>query len=321
MIDSRPKILNLDPQGYCEQAKAILCEVAEVFEQKMSADELRSCIHLYDVVMVRFSVQVDSDLIGRASRLRAIVTNATGVDHIDIETAARRNIQVISLKGETQFLETISATAELTWGLISCIARKMPAAFTHVCGGGWDRERFIGSELSGKKLGVLGLGRLGRKVVKYGLAFDMEVGGYDTDPARYLSTIKMFSDPQTLFGWADILTIHIPLNDNTHNFLDRNLLTEMKYGAWLINTSRGQLLDESALLDLLESGHIGAAALDVLADELRFEDLKQHPLIKYASQNQNLLITPHIGGATRDSWEKTEIFIAKKLSSYLSQQT
>jgi D-3-phosphoglycerate dehydrogenase len=259
-------------------------------------------------------------VIERGKRLKAIVTNATGTDHIDMQAAAEHGVRVISLKGETEFLESISATAELTWGLLLSLTRRIPGAIQHVREGGWERERFVGRDLAGKKLGILGLGRLGRKVARYGLVFDMEVGSYDVDPSRSMDGIKRFETAEDLFAWAEVLSIHIPLNESTHHFVGQDLLKRMPKGALLLNTSRGAVLDDSALLACLEGGQLGGAALDVLEGELERGGLVNNPLIIYSRTNSTTLITPHIGGASTDSWKKTEVFTAMKLAQFLEQK-
>lgn len=314
----RPRVLHLDPQNYCEEAKAIIREVADLDERQMETAELMACIHQYDALVIRFSHVIGRELLEKATRLKAIATNATGTDHIDVAAAADRGIRIISLKGEVEFLEQVSATAELTWGLLLCLARRIPAAVEHARHGGWERERFVGRDLSGRKLGILGLGRLGRKVARYGIAFDMEVASYDIDATRTLPGVTSFASADELFRWSDVISIHIPLNDQTHHFVGNSLLQAMPNGSWLINTSRGAVLDDMALLELLKAGHIAGAALDVLEGELDRETFGGNPMFDYAKDRENLLLTPHIGGASRDSWKKTELFTATKLARFIT---
>lgn len=314
----RPRVLHLDPQNYCEEAKAKIRAVAELDERQMSIDELASCIDQYDAIVIRFSHVIGRDLLQKAGRLKAIVTNATGTDHIDTVAAKEMGVRIISLKGEVEFLRQVSATAELTWGLLLSLIRRIPAAIAHVNEGGWERERFVGRDLSGRRLGILGLGRLGEKVARYGQAFDMQVGFHDT-AERVFAGARKFGSAAELFAWSDVLSIHIPLDDTTRHFVDADLLAKLPAGALLINTSRGAVLDDQALLACLRSGRLAGAALDVLEGELDKGNLRDNPLIAYAKTHENLLITPHIGGASSDSWKKTEMFTAGKLAQFLQE--
>jgi D-3-phosphoglycerate dehydrogenase len=197
------------------------------------------------------------------------------------------------------------------------LLRHLPAAVTHVHDGGWDRDQFKGHELHEKTVGVVGYGRLGRIVARYVRAFDARVlvtdphvGASALDPGIVLVTLE------ELLQEADLVTLHVNLCDATYGFFGPAQFTAMKPGSWFINTSRGELVDEQALLAALRSGHIAGAAVDVLAAE-RSAGMGSHPLVVYARENENLIITPHIGGCTVESMAKTESFLAERLLSLL----
>ena len=313
----KPLILNAEPEGYCDEAKNILKEFGEVIELPLNRSKLIEIIPDFDALIVRLGFQVDRELLERAVRLKVIASPTTGLNHIDIEEVTKRNITIISLKGEKDFLDTITATAELSWGLLLSLVRNIPSASKHVELGKWKRGLFIGKELSGKHLGIVGFGRLGTMIAKYGKAFRMKILAYDLNIRERINGVK-FVSLKELLSHSDIVSIHLPLNESTYGFLGRNEISMMKKGSYLVNTSRGEILDEVALLEALARGRIRGAALDVLSGE-RSDDLKwleKNPLIQYAREHSNLLITPHIGGATYDSMRKTEIFIAKKLRDF-----
>lgn len=274
----------------------------------------------FDVLITRFGVTVDKEIICAGGRLKAIVTAATGVDHIDVAAASERGVEVLSLRGETEFLKNVHASAEHTWALLMALIRKIPAAVKSVEQGGWNRGLFRGHELFGKVLGIVGFGRIGEKVAHYGLAFGMEVLVYDPYREGTPLPLKQCKTSLELFSKSDVVSLHVPLNDETTGLVGQKEFEAMKPGAYFINTSRGAVIHEPALLKALSSGRIGGAAVDVLSDESKLREKKPHPLVEYARTHANLLVTPHIGGATWESMEKTEIFVAEKLKTFLEDR-
>lgn len=268
------------------------------------------------VLVIGVDVRVDRAIFDHAKDLRVIATPATGIDHIDVEEAGQRGIDVLSLKGETAFLAGITGTAELAFGLLLSLIRKIPSASQSVLDGNWRREDFQGRSLLGKTLGVIGVGRLGSRMAQYGASFGMRVVGYDVAPPS--SPPCEMIDVQTLLEQSDVISLHVPLNDDTEGMIGQKEISAMKPGAILINTARGKVVDEAAVLSSLESKHLGGYGTDVLADELQFPDaIKAHPLIGYAKNHDNVLITPHIGGMTAESRAATDVFIAKKVVAFL----
>ena len=241
----------------------------------------------------------------------------TGLDHIDTGAASERGIAVLSLQGETEFLRTVAATAEHTWALLLSLLRRVVPAAVSVREGEWDRDRFRGGELSGKRLGVLGLGRIGLKVAAYGQAFGMDVTAFDPYVSEWPSEIRRAPTLEKLLGDADVLSIHIPLNAETSGLLRRERLALLPPGALLVNTSRGEIIDEAALAYDLERKHLGGAALDTICNERDAQLREGSPLMALARTDDYLLITPHIGGATKESMARTELFMARKLARFL----
>ena len=315
------KILNAEPSNYSSEARRILLSIGELHESRPTRDDLLKCLGGFDVLIVRLGIQVDRDLISSSRRLKAIVTATTGLDHIDTEIASKQGVAVLSLKGESEFLQSIHATAEHTWALLLAMIRNVPAAAAAVTRGEWNRDQFRGTELFGKILGIVGYGRIGQRVGAYGQAFGMQTIAYDPGKVDFPPQVDKYNSFKNLLHVADVISLHVPLDENTKALMSDAEFEMMKKGTLLINTSRGGLVDEDALLKALETGRLGGAALDVVEGEPTFPDGKTRRLIEYAKAHANLIITPHIGGATLESMEKTEIFMANKLKTFLSDLT
>lgn len=311
-------ILVAESRDFPAEALALLNEIGNVQLADLDQSALADTVTDFDVIWVRLRNRVNREILEKGIRLRVIATPTTGLNHIDLEEAQRRGIEVLSLRGETDFLKNVRATAELTLGLMLGLLRHIPAAVCDTRTGRWERDRFRGSELFAKTVGVVGYGRLGRLVAGYLRAFGANVLASDpnVDAAEIEPFIELVSLQELLIR-ADIVTIHVNLDHETVGFFGRSEFESMKRGALLVNTARGELLDETALLSALQSGNVAAAALDVLSHEQN-EHFTANPLIEYSRKHHNLLITPHIGGCTAESMAKTEIFLAQKVVGALA---
>lgn len=302
----------VEPNRFSVIAREQLEQKFEVALGPLTRKELLSSIGTYDALMIRLGHLFDEEMLAKAKSLKVIGTPTTGLNHIDLPAAKQRGINIVSLQGEREFLDEIHATAEFTWGLVLALLRKIPAATNSVKRGDWSRDFFRGGELHGKVLGIIGYGRVGTKVARFGRAFGMHVLAYDPyiAPPQWVGRIGLYD----LASSADVILVHAAYNESTQKMLGRRFFEAIKSGAFLINTARGELMDESALLNALKNGRLAGAAMDVLCFENSLTDsLESLELIKYLRENDNLLITPHIAGATNESMEKTEIFIAKKM--------
>jgi D-3-phosphoglycerate dehydrogenase len=268
----------------------------------------------FDGFLTPITVETNQEVLVAATRLKVIATASTGTDHIDIAQAERRGIAVLSLKDDTELLNRITATAELAWALLLATVRKLPSAVAAANRGDWDREKFRGAQLSGKVLGIVGYGRLGKMVARYGKAFGMEVLACDRVPFKETQQVTQV-DFEELLRRSDVISIHVHLSDDTRGLFDANAFGRMKTGAFLVNTSRGAILNERALLDALLSGHLAGAGLDVIDGERGWE-LKKHPLLQFAMDHDNLVISPHIGGATFESQSHAIERIIQKLTNF-----
>ena len=308
-------ILVVESDGFSSEAESLLRRHGTLVLADMGREELLSAAREADVLWVRLRHRIDAEVIASAHRLKVIVTPTTGLNHIDLDEANRRGIRVLSLQGETEFLNDIRATAEHTVGLMLSLLRRVPSALEHVRNGGWNRDLFKGQELFGKTVGIIGYGRLGRIIARYLKAFDTNL--LAADPNVDVGSFEPHIRPALLaqlLREAQLVTLHVDLDDRTRGFFGQEQFAMMREGAWFINTSRGELVDESALLDALRSGWLAGAALDVLCGEYS-DGIEHHPLVAYARNHDNLIITPHIGGCTAESMEKTELFLAEKFST------
>ena len=309
------KILITEPENYSKDAIRILEGLGEVILFSGERDSLESYILDVEVLVVKLKYIWNNELISKAKSLKYIVTSTTGLNHIQL--AGRSNVKVLSLKGETKFLNTITPTAELTWALLLCLQRKVYSAIDSVKATQWTREEFVGDELYGKTIGIIGYGRLGRMVARYSVAFGMNILVHETSyiEASELSGIGKQVTLNELLAQSDIVTIHIPLESKNIGYLSREKLMLMKQNCIFINTSRGELVDEDALLDMLDSKAIAGVGLDVLSDEVSGDSewLSKNKLIQSRHLGRELIITPHIGGACSSSMDRTEVFVANKL--------
>ena len=311
------KILNAEPLGYSVEAGTLLAELGEVVAKEMSRSQLMDQLGDFDVLIVRLAHQIDREVIDAARRLRVIVTATTGLDHIDVRYAQERGITVLSLRHETEFLREVQATAEHTWALLLGLLRNIVPASIAARQGNWNRDMFRGRELNGKRLGIVGLGRLGKMVARYGQVFGMAVGAFDPLVQEWQGGVRREPTLNDLLQKSDIISLHLPLNTETQGLIGATELELLPPGAVLVNTSRGQLIDESALIQALTNKKLAGAALDVVAQERENDNRRKSPLFDYAGTHDNLLITPHIGGATYESMAKTEVFLARKLKRFL----
>ncbi len=311
------RILNAEPDNYSPEARQILASIGEIVEKHLSQSELLQWVADFDVLIVRLGLEVNSEVVKAGHRLRVILTATTGLDHINVEAAEARGIAVLSLKGEAEFLRSIPATAEHTWGLLLALVRYIPWAFESVRKGEWNRDAFRGHELASKRLGIIGLGRIGEQVARYGNTFGMQVFGYDPYRTCWPDTVNRCISLHDLLRYSDVLSLHVPLNKETQSMIGKIELSLLPRGAILINTSRGAVLNEKALVEALEKGHLGGAAVDVIEAEHDVIRRQRSPLLEYAKQHCNLIITPHLGGVTVESMTKAEVFMAKKLAAFL----
>jgi D-3-phosphoglycerate dehydrogenase len=274
----------------------------------LKPDELADVVGDYDALIVRSATRVTAQGLARPERLKVIGRAGTGVDNIDLEAATRAGIVVLNTPGGNA-----TAAAEQTMCLLLGLARHLGPASADLRAGKWERKAYTGVELAGKTLGVLGLGRIGREVVRAALGLRMRVIAFDPYvPEAATSDLGIKRAPlEEVLSGSDFLTLHLPLVPETRHVLDAAALGRMQRGARLINCARGGLVDEAALLAALESGHLAGAALDVFEEEPpRDLALVRHPKV---------LATPHLGASTVEAQERVGAEIAAKVADYLER--
>lgn len=296
------KTLILEPDGFPEEAIARLRQLGPV----MLGPETDSVDA--ESVFVRLSTKIDATFHARFPGLRWIVSPTTGLNHIDAGYFAEQGVEVLSLRGRTEFLDNIHATAEHTLALVLGLIRKLPHAVKSVWDDQWDRYPYKGTELFGKTVLILGYGRIGRQVHALYQAFGCKIIANDIDEAK-VPKENWRSVPEA-FAEADILSVHLPHDPTTHRYVDAAVLAKLKPQCILVNTARGEILCQDAVFSALRSGHLAGAALDVLVDEPT--PVGHAVRIALRDFGNRLLITPHIAGFTYESLQSVETFMAER---------
>lgn len=306
----KPIVLFLESEGFSEQALANLREKFDVAYCNINELDRFRTKERVKGLFVRLMSRIDETVFARFPNLRFVISPTTGHNHLDLEAMHNRGIHIVSLKDEAEFLASVAATAELTWGLILSLTRRIPQALNHVESGEWDRDLFRGIDLSGRTLGIVGYGRLGRIIEKYAQAFSMKVLINDIEPRD--PVYGQMAPLNRLLAESDIVTVHVDFNPSSVNMFGEAEFRYMKPTAYFVNTSRGELVDEDALVAALRECRLAGAATDVIREEQ--SGRADSALLCALNELQDrLLVTPHIGGASWDSMTKTENFIVEKL--------
>jgi D-3-phosphoglycerate dehydrogenase len=283
------------------------------FDEKvgLKEDELAAEVGKYDAMIVRSNAKVTAKVLANPGKLKAIARAGVGVDNIHLETATAKGVLVLN----TAAASTLS-TAEHALALMMSLARKIPAADAHVKGAPakWEKTKYQGTQLAGKTLGVVGLGRIGQTVASRALALEMTVVGYDpffTAPAALDGRVKMVRDFDEFLGQLDVITFHVPGGESTRHLLNRErLLGKCRANLLVINDARGEVVDEIALAEALKEKKIGGAAIDVFVKEPPPQD---HPLFGC----ENVVLTPHLGASTDEAQTAVSVDACEAIVAYL----
>ena len=273
-------------------------------------EELAEAIKGFDGLIIRSQTKVTAEILERADRLKVIGRAGVGVDNVDVPAATRKGVVVLnSPEGNTM------AATEHTWALLLALARKICPADATMRQGKWDRKRFTGTELYGKTLGVIGLGKIGGAVARRGQGFEMDVIAFDpfvTQEHASRLGIRLMSLDE-LMAQADFITIHVPKTKDTADMINTERLALMKPTARLINCARGGVVNEGALADAVLNGVIAGAAVDVFSTEPAAAD---NPLLQAAAKTENLILTPHLGASTEEAQLKVAVDVAEQIRDY-----
>ena len=259
-----------------------------------------------DALIVRSAVQADAKLLEHATKLRVIGRAGVGVDNIDLDAATHKGIAVMNTPGANAV-----AVAEQTIGMMLAMARHLCRADALMHAGKWEKKSLQGTELRGKTLGIIGLGRIGMEVARRARAFGMDLAGHDPFVSASIAkeqTIRLMSLDE-LYAIADYITLHVGLTPQTTGMINEASIAKMKKGVRLVNCARGELVNEADLADALKKGQVAAAAIDVFAEE----PPKNSPLIAL----DNVILTPHVGGSTQEAQEAVGVQIARQVKEYL----
>jgi len=293
----------------CDQIAPILNDILQknglkiTYEPEITPDQIKEKIGNFEIVIVRSRTKLTKDLIDKANKCKIIARVGVGLDNIDVDAATKKGIRVINaVEG------AMNAVAELVLGLMFSLAREIPRADREIRNGKWLKKELMGTELSGKYLGIVGLGNIGKKLAKHARALNMNIIGYDIIPipddfTHEVGLIK--TDLETLLSSADYISFHVPLTNDTHHLVNSQRLAKMKKTTCLINTSRGEIIDEDALYTALKEGKIAGAALDV------FE--KEPATGNKLATLPNVICTPHIGAQTKEAQTLAANVIAEKI--------
>src|SRR5712692_1105962 len=308
-----PKVLiadSISQRGVDELARDGVLDVS--VQTKLSPMKLIEIIPEFAALIVRSETKVTGEVLNAAKKMRVVGRAGVGVDNVDVETATRRGVLVLNALGGN----TVS-TAEHTFSLLLCVARKIPQADASLRGKKWSRKDFEGVELYNKTLGVIGMGRIGSELSRRAIAFGMRVIAYDpylsATRARSLQ-VELVDEFDDLVATADFISLHTPLTDETRHILDEARLQKTKRGVRIINCARGGLVDEAALARALQDRHVAAAALDVF----EHEPLPDDSPLRLAP---NLVLTPHLGASTAEAQESVGIEIAQSVRAALLEGT
>ncbi|MGK7345485.1 MAG: phosphoglycerate dehydrogenase [Candidatus Nitrospinota bacterium M3_3B_026] len=273
----------------------------------LSPEELLKVIPSYDGLIIRSSTKASAEVIRAAENLRIIGRAGIGVDNVDVEEASARGIVVMNTPGGN----TVT-TAEHTISMMMSLARKIPQASASVKAGKWEKKKFVGMELAGKTLGVVGIGRIGSLVVKRAHGLEMKIVAYDpfiTAEAAEKMGVELMSLDDVL-GRADVITIHTPLTAETRGLIGREAFGKMKKGALIVNCARGGILDEAALAEAVREGVVAGAALDVFEKE----PPEKNPLLEL----DEVILTPHLGASTSEAQEKVAVAVAEQMVDFFT---
>ena len=300
------KILCITPVKHLDGVYEKLLGYGEViYEPEIDRDTLKTLLDKNDVQYLFTNPNKQNFILDKEiledGHTKIINTCSTGLNHIDLDYCKEHNIDVWSLKEDYELINDLPSTSELAFGLMMSLLRNIPKSFHSVRDGNWDYEPYVGHQIKGKTIGVIGYGRLGKIMCRLFDGWGVDTFVYD--PYTDVDVEKDFEvDLTTLLEYSDVVFLHTHVTDETRGIVDDEFLSQMKQGSYLVNTARGELVDEDSIIKSIEQGHLKGYGTDVIKDE--FGDIQNSKLVEFSmNPNNNVVITPHIAGMTKEAQE------------------
>ena len=307
------KIIVITPVSHLEGIKELILEKAETvfYYEGASKENIRSAIIDLDIDTIlcnpnQQTYKIDKELL-EGTKVKLINTCSTGMNHIDVEYCKQSKIKILSLTRDYDLINDLPSTSELAFGLMMCLLRSIPNGQKHVAEYQWDYTKFVGRQVKDLKIGIVGYGRLGKMMYNYCQAFGADITVYDPYTFLYQTDERL----EEMFSNCDVVSLHVHVTEETKYIINKKLLGLMKKNSYIINTSRGEIVNEQDIVNALKAGMLGGYAADVVENE--FDDLTKSPIIKAMNEGENIIVTPHVGGMTIEGQTKAYKYAIKKL--------
>lgn len=285
-----------------QMEEEVVREIRKLGEVEYKPTDIKKAVSDADVLIVRSATKVTKELLDGANRLRIVARAGVGLDNVDQNACTGKKIKVLNTPSASS-----NAVAELALGLMLAMLRNVQKAHHQMKNGKWDKKNLTGSEIAGKSLGIVGYGRIGGMLGKKALSLGMKVVAYDPQSRGKVDGVEFASNLDEFFSMVDIISIHVPATNETKNMINKQNIAKMKDGVYIINTSRGEIIDEDALYDGCKNGKIAGAALDVY---------KTEPYTGKLLELENICFTPHLGASTKEA----QVRIGKELVAMLETE-
>tara|TARA_B110000858_G_scaffold35093_1_gene39229 strand:- start:588 stop:1538 length:951 start_codon:yes stop_codon:yes gene_type:complete len=314
------KIAVITPIKHLDGVVELLQSKGNVFlYEESTKDEVRNLLLETDIDTLlcnpnQQTYKIDKELL-EGTNVKLINTCSTGMNHIDVNYCNKNNIKIYSLTKDMNLINNLPSTSELAFGLMLSLLRKIPQGQKHVSEYGWDYTQFMGRQVKDLKVGIVGYGRLGKMMYNFCKAFGADVMVYDPYIKEQLTDSFLLnhwcSSLEQLFEFSDVVSLHVHVTDETKYIINKDLFGSIKKDCYIINTSRGEIVNENDIVEGLESGIITGYGTDVIENE--FDNLNDSPIIKSMNKGENIIITPHVGGMTIEGQTKAYDWAVNKL--------
>ena len=306
------KIAVITPVSHLEGIVELLLTKGKIFlHEESTKSEVRNLLLTHDIDTIlcnpnQQTYKIDKELLD-GTKVTLINTCSTGMNHIDVSYCKNNNIKIYSLTKDMDLINDLPSTSELAFGLMLSLLRKIPQSQKHVSEYNWDYTQFMGRQVKDLKIGIIGYGRLGKMMHKYCKAFGAEAMIYDP----YIDVGIFTASLQDIFSKCDVVSLHVHVTEETKYMISKELLGLAKKDLYIINTSRGEIVNELDIVNALNTGKLTGYGTDVIENE--FDDLTKSPIIKAMNKGKNIIITPHIGGMTIEGQTKAYKWAINKL--------